>query len=57
MGGDLRIGLDAGEPAKLLVPDFRSLRLPGGELATCAGPSFTAGGPREQIPCGPELAT
>ena len=56
IGGDLQMELDAGEPAKLLVPDFRSLRLPGGELATCAGPSFTTGGPRGLIPRGPELA-
>ena len=57
MGGDLRMGLYVVEPAKLLVPDSRLLRLPGGELATCAGPFFIAGGPRWLIPCGPELAT
>ena len=57
IGGDRQMELDAGEPAKLLVPDFRSLRLPGGDLATRAGPSFTTGGPRGLIPCGPELAT
>ena len=56
IGGDRQIGLDAGEPA-MLLPDFRSLRLPGGELATCAGPFFTAGGPRGPIPRGPEQAT
>ena len=57
IGGERQMGLDAEEPATLLVPDVRSLRLPCGEVATCAGPSFTTGSLRGQFPRGSELAT